>query len=117
MQTRLAYMYRDASNYKQHGEAVFEGEITPEQKQVFTKACDSGEYFIASQVGLPDLQTRAIGFHDDTDDHVWSEFDGFELTEDSATCGSIHEFIRAIDGIEWDVTGAMVRLGLSLISV
>ena len=117
MQTRLAYMYRDASNYKQHGDAVFEGEITSEERRIFAKACDSGEFFIASQVGLPDLQTRAIGFPDDTDDHVWSEIDGFELTEDTAARGSIHEFIRSLDGIEWDVTGAMVRLGLSKFSV
>ena len=112
MQTRLTYMYRDASNYKWHGEAVFEGEITDAEKECFVRACNDGEYFIASQVGLEDLQRQLIAFPDE-DDHVWSEIDGFELTDHPATHGSIHEFIRLMDGIEWDVLGAIARLGLA----
>lgn len=109
MQTRLTYMYRDAGNYKQHGEAVFEGEITDAEKEIFVRACNDGEYFIASQVGLEDLQRDMVAFPDE-DDHVWSEFDRFELTDRAATHDSIHEFIRSMDGIKWEVLGAIARL-------
>ena len=33
MNTELNYLYRDASNYKQHETIVFYGKLTPEQKK------------------------------------------------------------------------------------
>lgn len=73
MNTLLEYLYRDASNYKQHGSVVMEGSLA--LKEVRHLLVD-GEYFIPSQAGLPDLQQkfRAQGFEYPTeDDHTWHE--------------------------------------------
>ena len=111
MNTILAYMYRDAANYKQHDRAIFTGAVTDEERVAFSRACVDGEYFIASQIGLVDLQPRMDNFPDE-DDHVWSEFEGFELSVDVPTHGSIHDFIASLAGIKWDVAAAAARLGL-----
>lgn len=115
MNTVLRYMYRDASNYKTAGEAVFCGEITEAEREGFARACDEREYFIASQIGLTDLQPRMHSFPDG-DDHPWSELEGFELTEASPTHGSIHDLVRSMGGIEWDVIAACIRLGISVVT-
>ncbi len=73
MNTLLEYLYRDASNYKQHGSVVLEGAIS--LKDIRPLLID-GEYFIPSQAGLPDLQHKfkAQGFEYPTeDDHAWHE--------------------------------------------
>lgn len=73
MNTLLEYLYRDASNYKQHGSVVLRGEIS--LKDIRPLLID-GEYFIPSQAELPDLQHkfRDQGFEYPTeDDHAWHE--------------------------------------------
>jgi hypothetical protein len=73
MNTLLEYLYRDASNYKQHGSVVLQGAIS--LKDIRPLLID-GEYFIPSQAGLPDLQYKfkAQGFEcPSEDDHTWHE--------------------------------------------
>lgn len=113
MNTRLNYMYRDASNYKQHGEAVFEGEISDKEFKTIMGALYDGEWFIASQVGLEDLQLQVPRSYYDEDDHVWSEFVGFEKTYAPADSGPISEFAARFVDIDWDIEGAAKRLGLA----
>ena len=76
---RFIYMYRDASNYKQHGEAIFSNENQLEvdeiQKQIV--AClNDGEYFIARQIHIEERFFDAL--YDD--DHPWHEFVRVEFT-------------------------------------
>ena len=73
------YLYRDASNYKQSGEAIFpnrtflaQGEI---EKQI--RAClKDGEFFIARQVNLEERFFDALR----EDDHPWHSFERMEIT-------------------------------------
>lgn len=51
--TRISYLYRDASNYKQHNEVVVPGTFTQEQIEAIIGCLDAGEYFIPVQVGFP----------------------------------------------------------------
>lgn len=80
--TRIYYLYRDASNYKQHNEVVVPGTFTPEQIEAIIGCLDAGEYFIPVQVGLPEERFGNIT----EDDHCWFELsrDGFEETNAEA---------------------------------
>ncbi len=80
---RFVYMYRDASNYKQHGEAIFSNEkqlpVDEIEKQV--RAClNDGAYFIARQIHIEERFFDAL--YDD--DHPWHEFVRVEGTSTPA---------------------------------
>lgn len=84
MNTQIRYLYRDASNYKMHNECVITGELMPEQIAQIMDCCDSGEFFIPSQVGLPERRFDDIA---QEDDHCWFKLsaDGFAPTAKPAT--------------------------------
>lgn len=77
------YLYRDASNYKQHGEAVFTNHTrmsldeVERQIRAFLK---DGEYFIAQQVNIEERFFDALY----EDDHPWHEFSRVEGTTEPA---------------------------------
>ncbi len=77
---RFAYMYRDASNYKQHGEVIFTNEshlpLNEIEKQIRSFLND-GEFFIARQIQLEERFSAVL--YDD--DHPWHEFVGVEPTD------------------------------------
>lgn len=98
MNTRLSYMYVDASNYKFYGDATFEGELTEQEKLDFAHALHNGDSFIAEQVDLESV--RPGGTY--PDDGVWHEFLNWEPTTSLATEGSVHEFIARFTSTVWD---------------
>jgi proton glutamate symport protein len=55
MNTRVEYLYRDGSNYKQWGAVVFRGECDDRAARRLFAALDREEFFIAHQVRLPEL--------------------------------------------------------------
>ena len=77
------YLYRDASNYKLHGEAVFTN-LTFISKDEIEKQIRSflkdGEFFIARQVHI---EERFFDVLHEEDDHPWHEFDHVEVTTES----------------------------------
>lgn len=83
--TKISYLYRDASNYKQWNEAVVEGVITQEQIDSIMGCLDCGEYFIPKQAGLPETRLGEVT----SDDHCWFELnrDGFVPTDAEADTG------------------------------
>jgi len=83
MNTRIEYLYRDASNYKKWNSAVVQGEITKDEKQTILDSLQDGVYFYPAQVGLP--EERLPGEYDDDPD--WFEFceENFELTSAAPT--------------------------------
>lgn len=91
---RFTYMYRDASNYKQHGEVIFTNEsrlpLNEIEKQIRSFLND-GEFFIARQIHLEERFFDAL--YDD--DHPWHAFVGVEATDDS-TLDPDHEHKRDI---------------------
>ncbi len=111
MNTKIVYMYRDASNYKQYDAVVFEGEITDAERAVLKAnmhqldhyECYTGT-FLPEQVGLPSLLEEWDNAYDD--DHPWHEMQEVELTSQPAFEESIHEFVARFNGIEWDEKAA-----------
>ena len=83
MNTRICYLYRDSDNYKVHNMCVIHGELTDSQIDQILECCDMGEYFIPSQVGLPE---RKFDEFDLERDHCWFELnrDGFESCNQEA---------------------------------
>lgn len=73
------YLYRDASNYKQSGEAVFSNQtfLLPDEieKQIRARLKD-GEFFIARQINLEERFFDALR----EDDHPWHSFERVEIT-------------------------------------
>ena len=78
---RLIYLYRDASNYKQHGEVILSNEtqLTVEEiDQTIRSLLSDGLFFIAQQVQLEERFFAVIS----EDDHPWHEFVQVEATTD-----------------------------------
>jgi hypothetical protein len=78
------YLYRDASNYKQHRETIFTNNtsipIEEIEKQIRSHLRD-GEFFIAQQVNMEECFFDVL---DKEDDHPWHEFNLVETTCDPA---------------------------------
>jgi hypothetical protein len=79
MNVKFKYMYRDASNYKQHGDAIFRNSdflpLDEIERQI--QAClQDGEHFIARQVHIEERFFDALN----EDDHPWHEYSGVEST-------------------------------------
>ena len=118
--TRIAYLYRDASNYKAAGEAIVAGRISFRQ----LSAClDGGEFFIPQQVGWEPLQSGVAAYSGgelNEDDHVWHEMraEDFAPTDaEPTTPCSAHDVLRAFTRAHaegWNVARYSGELGLSL---
>ena len=92
--TRLAYLYRDADNYKVRHEVVFAGQMSEEEKMRIIASLDDGEYFIPGPLGLNDER-----FGSETEaDHPFFEFCYFEETTDKPTSDiSIAEIVKRFE--------------------
>ena len=79
---------------------------------------ESGEFFIPSQIGLPDLQSR-LGKPTD-DDHVWHHLTPEDFTPTpepptvKLTARGLRTQFRRAHATGWDVSAAMDRNGLEL---
>lgn len=92
MNTRISYLYRDASNYKVYNECIVRGLLTDEQTKAILDCLDS-DNFIPSQVGLPE---RRFDRFDPEEDTCWFELyeSGFEPTDAEATVDlSVEELV------------------------
>lgn len=118
MNTRLSYLYRDASNYKQAASVVLAGPTGAADRALIASRLDQGEWFIPSEVGLRDLQRDfQSGNKLYADDHVWHELDvtiGIAATADAPTVAmSWGELVARFAAVtEWDVQAAAQRVGL-----
>lgn len=83
MNTKIYYLYRDASNYKVQNEIVVEGEYDKEDVEAILGCCEDGEYFVPENVGWPLERFSEVT----EDDHCFAELDddSFELVDDPAT--------------------------------
>jgi len=109
--TRFEYMYRDGSNYKQYGLAVFAGAITDAERATIRSALERGEYFLAEQVGLPNLREKWETHFED--DHIWHELVDITVVDGPGKPSveeTIHAFADRFAGIEWDVALASATL-------
>lgn len=78
---RFIYLYRDVSNYKQHGEVILSNETqfaVEEIDQTIRSRLSDGSFFIARQVQLEERFFAVVN----EDDHPWHEFVQVESTTD-----------------------------------
>ena len=78
---RFVYMYRDASNYKQHGEVILPNETPLTVEEVDTQIrslLSDGLFFIARQVQVEERFFDVVS----EDDHPWHEYVSVEATTD-----------------------------------
>ncbi|MCP1674560.1 hypothetical protein J2T57_001662 [Natronocella acetinitrilica] len=123
---RFSYLYRDASNYKNAGEVLLRAQGDADVEAIeerLRKTLDDGEYFIASQVGVPEVFLWSAEadydpddeetFPDDLgpgkyvvsdDDHSWHEFSCLEAIDaeavspdDRKAAREIGEFLAAFE--------------------
>ena len=81
--TRINYLYRDASNYRVSNSCIVRGHMTEEQRRTILSAMDEEMYFIPSAVGMPEKK-----FETETeDDHPFFELtcEDFEGTDEPPT--------------------------------
>lgn len=81
--TKILYLYRDADNYKMMNECVIEGLLSKEQLHTILDCLENGEYFIPSQVCLPEKRFGEIT----ESDHCWFELNAYSFltTPDAPT--------------------------------
>lgn len=122
MNTKIEYMYRDASNYKAFRNEVLEGVLTPKQITEIKQAA-APDGFIPSQVGLDNLQGELMSYDSgcgsddydpfgaDGDDHVWHELDAIERTKEPVTLSMpakvFYKQFMAAKKAGWNIAGAM----------
>ena len=78
---RFVYMYRDAGNYKQHGEVILSNETLLTDEDVDTQIrslLSDGLFFIARQVQVEERFFDVVS----EDDHPWHEYVSVEATTD-----------------------------------
>jgi len=78
---RFAYIYRDASNYKQHGEVILPNETRLPVEEVDQKIrafLSDGLFFIARQIQVEERFFDVVS----EDDHPWHEYGRVEATTD-----------------------------------
>lgn len=105
--TALYYTYRCGANYKQSSCVIFAGRISDADSSTFRE-----QRFIASQVGLKDLQEDLIPMNRQYD-HAWSELDDLRLTDAEPTDPrTIEQFVQEFSAAEWDEEPVKKKLGL-----
>ncbi len=110
--TIFEYLYRDAGNFKSYGSVLLIGEITVKDRAEIEAKMESGEFFIAEQIGVKPLYERLYQFSNGmTDqDHVWHCFQGFKRLDvrddvvDMKSWGTVNEFKEMFAQItKWDL--------------
>jgi len=108
--TAFDYRYRDAGNFKAEGCAILEGRLSDDERNEIERRLESGEFFIAEQLGIPVLYGKLYAFSGGStqEDHCWHEFDGFrELiggAKEGPIWGHVEAFVSAFRQVkDWNV--------------
>ena len=108
--TRIDYLYRDADNYKMPNSVVVKGLLSEDQKKIIMSNLQDGEFFIPSQVGLP--ETRVDEYWDMESDHVFFELYEYsfaETDEEPTVAVTADELVKNFEAVRedgWNVTEA-----------
>jgi hypothetical protein len=98
---KFSYLYRDAGNYKNFGEAVFGNSehLSVEDIRISIEAnLIEGQWFIAKDLELSNLFFEEFGYDEELD-HNWHEFGDVEETNEEAnTDEDIQVFLRRLAG-------------------
>lgn len=118
------YFYRDSSNFKIWDNLLLFGEPQKELSDQITQALESGEFFIAEQVGIPSLYSELFEFsHGPTVfDHTWHTFHSFRtaLPEEISAkpvWGETLEIARRFNAVQkWDFTKSSIWSNLAYLN-
>lgn len=97
MQIQFNYLYRDAGNFKQFGSVAFDNkECVPTEvlEEQFRKMLIDGQYFVAANIGVPNLWVYA---YDAVLDHEWHEFEGLEAANFSRKDEDLRDISTLLD--------------------
>ena len=108
----FVYQYGDADNVSAPGRLLLRGECSEKLELLIRAACESYEYFVAEQIGVPTLYTELYELSDGPtiDDIAFHEFLGLRpATPDevaSLTCrGKLYDFVGKFCSVRyWDCT-------------
>lgn len=115
----IDYMYRDGSNYKQHGAIYLDTPLSEGETAALKSTLDDAEYFLPEQLGLgiEELNVNAGNFPND-EDHPWHEMQlpaYMAAAEEGVTVISKDEFLKAMllaakEGWNADAAGARLKI-------
>ena len=108
----FVYRYGDADSVSTPGRLLLRGEWSEKLELSIRAACESYEYFVAEQIGVPTLYTELYELSDGPtiDDIAFHEFLGLRpATPDevaSLTCrGKLYDFVGKFCSVRyWDCT-------------
>lgn len=110
--TIFEYLYRDAANFKSYGSILLSGRITQPERELIEGKLESGEFFIAEQIGIQPLYEALYELSGGAteQDHAWHSFGGFrdvtdaDALDDMECWGSTEEFTKRFARIKsWNV--------------
>ena len=104
------YIYRDASNYTVRGRILLAGILSQVEIEILQTYLESGEYFVAEQVGIPALYKDlwVLSGGPSCDDHSLHEFVALrEATDDEKSSlplfGDLSNLLNAFRSVtNWD---------------
>lgn len=103
------YCYCDASNFKVWGRVLLRGFTNANDLNRLQSSFESGEFFIAEQLGLPHLYRALWEFSDgpNLDDHVWHKFHQLRpaeaCKEDQTVFDTLENFVKRVEQVSrWD---------------
>jgi hypothetical protein len=85
--TVFEYLYRDGGNFKSWGTVLLKGTFSEEVQNTITSCLIDGMWFVAKNVGLPDLFEGVTQWGPSDLDHCWHEMADLR----PATESEIHE--------------------------
>lgn len=109
--TSFDYMYRDAGNFKSYGFILLLGRFSKSDASQITETMESGEFFIAEQIGIPPLYDTLFRLSDGmiASDHTWHSFIAMRHIKCSTMIGpfwgTVEDLVRAFVSVSvWDDT-------------
>lgn len=105
------YLYRDAGNYKAWGSVLLLGTASPDDVDTLRACLESGEFFVAEQVGIPVVYQELWALSDgpNRDDHAYHQFSGLRpaTNEEMSTIepwGRLPDLLKAFCEVnkDWD---------------
>jgi hypothetical protein len=103
-------MYRDGANYKAWGSLLLAGEPTHEDIAALKACLESGEYFVAEQVGIPPVYKELwdLSGGPTDDDHALHEFVALRAATDEerksmSLFGELSHLLKTFQAVtKWD---------------
>lgn len=104
------YIYRDASNYKAWGKVLLSGAPSDNEIEKLRSRLESGEYFVAEQVGIPAVYKELwdLSGGPTCDDHSLHEFVALRVADEDERkslliFGDLANLLKTFEAVtRWD---------------